>query len=296
MTPSDWQADGHWLVFRPDVDGRSYDLRIFYRASTAISQLGKNKPVLLLIHGFPTSSWDWHDVWDGLAQHYDLLAADMLGFGCSDKPAAFPYCIAVQADIQEALVRHLGIEQCHILAHDYGDTVTQELMARQLEQSQQCFQSVTLLNGGLFPEAHRPLWSQRLLASPLGSWFARGITEKKLARGLQRICQQPLSGDDLSASWRFLSYRHGPRVLPRLMGYMKERRQQRQRWVGALKDWPHRLHLINGSADPISGAHMVARYRQVLERDDITELADVGHYPQLEAPQVIVKVMTDAGL
>ncbi|ASP39236.1 alpha/beta hydrolase [Bacterioplanes sanyensis] len=296
MTPSDWQADGHWLVFRPQAAHRSYDLRVFYRASVAISQLGKQRPVLLLVHGFPTSSWDWHAVWDQLAQHFDLLAADMLGFGCSDKPASFPYRIAIQADLQEALLRHLGLDHCHILAHDYGDTVTQELMARQLERGSSLLQSVVLLNGGLFAETHRPLLTQRLLASPLGPWLAAGITEKKLARSLQRICQQPLSEADIAASWRFLSHRNGQRVMPRLIGYMKERRQQRERWVGALTNWPHALHLLNGSADPISGAHMVARYREVVARDDIVELADVGHYPQLEAPQAIAQAVIDARL
>jgi pimeloyl-ACP methyl ester carboxylesterase len=43
-------------------------------------------PVLLLVHGFPTASWDWEKIWPDLAQRYRLLTLDMIGFGFSDKP------------------------------------------------------------------------------------------------------------------------------------------------------------------------------------------------------------------
>lgn len=288
MNPSDWQAEGHWLVFRPQTAKRSYDLRIFYRISVALTLFGQHKPVLLLIHGFPTSSWDWHRVWGSLAQHYDLIAADMLGFGCSDKPRDFPYSIALQADMQQALMQHLAVQRCDVLAHDYGDTVAQELMARQLDGSEHRLRTVTLLNGGLFAEAHRPLMVQRLLASPIGRWLALGLNEKKLRKNLQRICRQPLSDDDIAACWRFIQLHQGTKVIPKLLSYMGERKRHRQRWVSALIDWAEPLHLINGLADPISGQHMVDRYRQVVAKEPVTELSDVGHYPQLEAPNEVI--------
>ena len=61
------------------------------------------KPVLLLIHGFPTSSRDWDRVWPSLAQQFQLHAIDMLGFGQSDKPADFSYSISASADQWQAL-------------------------------------------------------------------------------------------------------------------------------------------------------------------------------------------------
>ena len=90
----------------------------------------EEKPWLLLIHGYPTSSWDWTFIWDGLRPHFRLVAMDMLGFGLSDKPRDIDYAIAMQADFQEALLAHLGAGAAHVFAHDYGDTVGQELLAR----------------------------------------------------------------------------------------------------------------------------------------------------------------------
>jgi pimeloyl-ACP methyl ester carboxylesterase len=48
------------------------------------------------------------------------------------------------------------------------------------------------------------------------------------------------------------------------------------------------LRFINGLLDPISGAHMVARYRELVPHPDVVELPDAGHYPQLEAPGAVL--------
>lgn len=81
-------------------------------------------------HGFPTASWDWHKLWPEFVKHYRVIALDMIGFGFSDKPINYHYSIGDQADLQQALLTSLGISSIHLLAHDYGDTVAQELLAR----------------------------------------------------------------------------------------------------------------------------------------------------------------------
>ena len=96
----------------------------------------------------------------------------MLGFGFSDKPNNRKYSIHGQADVTEALVISKGLEKFHVLAHDYGDTVAQELLARQLEGTGAGkWLSCCFLNGGLFPETHRALTIQKLLLSPIGRWL-----------------------------------------------------------------------------------------------------------------------------
>ncbi len=135
--------------------------RIFTRTA-----LAPNKEPLLLIHGYPTASYDWHKVWPGLAERYSLVTLDMLGFGMSAKPPNARYPIGLQADLCEALLQQHGIVQPHVLAHDYGDTVAQELLAREREGRLR-LASVCFLNGGLFPETHRARPIQKLLANPL---------------------------------------------------------------------------------------------------------------------------------
>lgn len=269
--------------------GRELDLagqRIFARSGG-----DPGGAVLLLIHGFPTASWDWSEVWAPLARHWRLLACDMLGFGFSAKPAAHRYTIGEQADICEALLSAEGVREYHVLAHDYGDTVAQELLARALETGERPqLRSVCLLNGGVFPEAHSPLLLQRLLRSPLGPVLARVTSRRLFDATMHHIFGRgtPPSPATLDAFWQLLTRSNGLRVIPRVIQYMAERRTFRSRWVGALEQARVPLKLIVGTADPIAGMQVAVRYRELVPRADVTELAGIGHYPQLEAAMAVV--------
>jgi pimeloyl-ACP methyl ester carboxylesterase len=48
------------------------------------------------------------------------------------------------------------------------------------------------------------------------------------------------------------------------------------------------LRLVNGPDDPVSGAHMVARYRELIPAPDTVSLPGIGHYPQVEAPSAVL--------
>ncbi len=243
-------------------------------------------PNLVLLHGFPTSSWDWQWIWPELIQSYRVVALDFMGFGYSDKPKNIEYTISGQADIVEGLLQIREISSFHILSHDYGDTVAQELLARHHERDIG-MQTLTMLNGGLFPETHRPRFIQRLLAGPFGSLVGRLLTYQKFASSFSEVFgphTQP-TGEELVAFWELIALNNGQRVYHKLIRYMAERRQNRTRWVGALQHAAIPLALINGVEDPVSGRHMVTRYREIVSNEHIYELAGIGHYPQTEAPE-----------
>jgi pimeloyl-ACP methyl ester carboxylesterase len=75
----------------------------------------------------------------------------------------------------------------------------------------------------------------------------------------------------------------------KLIRYMRERRVHRDRWVGAMQSTDLPLKLIDGAADPISGVHMAARYRELVPSADVSLLEGVGHYPQIEAPGQVLR-------
>jgi pimeloyl-ACP methyl ester carboxylesterase len=257
-------------------------------------QIEPRLPVLLLIHGFPSASWDWAPLWEPLSQHFSLLALDLLGFGDSAKPRGHRYTIAEQAELCEWLLRREGAWDYHILAHDYGDTVAQELLARQLDKRKPrpAMRSVVFLNGGLFPEMHRPRPMQRLLALPgLGRLVARATSKARFAANLKAVFgkQTPPDPRIVDGLWTLLRHDDGHLALPRLLRYMAERKKQRARWVGAMERVAMPMALINGSADPVSGAYAAARWRELLGGDDLHELAGIGHYPQLEAPEAVLE-------
>ena len=151
MTVNEWYSAGKTTTIN--------SLDVFYRRSnkSSVQHSAPNKQeTLACIHGFPTSSWDYEPIWTQLESRFDVIASDLIGLGRSEKPSQ-PITVALQATIIESLLNKLGIKKAHIFAHDLGDTVAQELLARQAEGSSIIeWQSCVFLNGGLFSETHRP--------------------------------------------------------------------------------------------------------------------------------------------
>ncbi len=267
-----WQQAGKWFSY----DGHA----IFSRMA------GTGAP-LVLLHGFPTASWDWHRIWPMLSSQNQLLSLDMLGFGFSDKPRDYAYSIEDQADLVQGWLEGLGLASVHLLAHDYGSTVVQELLARDQEGLLSFrIDSVCLLNGGLFPEVHSPLFIQKILKSPLGGLISRGLTRRTFERNFRRLMgeRNPPTQQDMEDFWHLLTYNNGRGILHQLIQFMEERRCHRNRWVDALRNASQPMRLITGTADPVSGSAMARRYRELIPAPDVVSLRNVGHYPHFESP------------
>jgi pimeloyl-ACP methyl ester carboxylesterase len=249
------------------------------------------RPAVVLIHGFPTASWDFAKIWPALAERDRVVACDLLGFGFSSKPRRHAYSIMEQADVVDAVVAHHAIGRHHVLAHDYGDTVAQELLARDNARAEARLESVCFLNGGLFPETHRARPVQKLLASPLGSLVTRLTTRDTLARSFREIFgpDTPPTDAEIDGFWTLVAHDGGDRLFHELIHYMADRRTYRERWVRALTDARCPLAVIDGALDPVSGAHMVARYRELVGKGYVALLPRIGHYPQVEAPDEVVR-------
>ena len=279
MQLSHWRSSGHFL----NVDGQ----QVFYKTEGT-------GPVLLLIHGYPTASFDWAKIWPKLTTQFHCVTLDMPGFGFSDKSPK-KYLIKEQADAISEVIRHLGITSAHVLSHDYGDTVAQEMMAQQLENNLAFnIESLHLLNGGLFPETHRALPIQKLLLSPIGGLIIRFLNKNAIRKSMHNIFgpNTPPSDQDINDFWILISTNNGHQHMHLLLDYMKQRKQYRERWVSALQNANAPLRLTAGMADPISGAHMVARYKQLIPNADVIELDQIGHYPQIESAEAVVNSIT----
>ncbi|MDO6835675.1 alpha/beta hydrolase [Pseudoalteromonas carrageenovora] len=276
-TLSQWQTNGQFI----DINAN----QIFTKTAG-----DANNPALLLIHGFPSASWDWEGMWDELSKHYFLVTLDMLGFGLSDKPINATYKITEQADLYTQFLKRLNITDVHILAHDYGDTVAQELLARQVAtKSEIRINSVCFLNGGLFPHVHKPLFIQKLLLSKLGWIVPKLMSKQKFVKNLTTIFGKntppaPLVIDTL---WALLIYNNGLRVMPMLIKYITQRKQNEQRWVGAIINSDIPVTFIAGEQDPISGKHMLEHYKKKVPNARVQGFVELGHYPQIEDAKAI---------
>ncbi|XP_016068865.1 PREDICTED: mesoderm-specific transcript homolog protein isoform X2 [Miniopterus natalensis] len=245
-----WKSSGKFFTYK--------GLRIFYQDSVGV--VGSPE-IVVLLHGFPTSSYDWYKIWEGLTLRFHrVIALDFLGFGFSDKPRPHHYSIFEQASIVEALLRHLGLQnrRVNLLSHDYGDIVAQELLYRfkQNRSGRLTIKSLCLSNGGIFPETHRPLLLQKLLKDG-------GLLSPILTRLMN-----------------FFVFSRG------LLQYINQRKKFRRRWVGALASVTIPIHFIYGPLDPVNPyPEFLELYRKTLPRSTVSILDDhISHYPQLEDP------------
>jgi len=267
-----------------------------YRLAYWAMEETNTKPTLLLIHGYPTSSWDWSPIWSALGKQFQCVAVDMLGFGLSDKPRNIRYSILQQADIQEALLKHLGLSNAHIFTHDYGNSVGQELLARSQEKSLNfAINSMCFLNGGLFPEQHRARPIQKLGLTPLGWVLGLMMTPTRFRKTFDKIFgpDTKASDEEIAGHWEMISENGGRGVLHKLLNYIPERIEHRERWVGALKKTRSPLRLIDGGFDPVSGEHLYHYYKEQVPEADAILFPDIGHYPHTEAPEKVLTAFLD---
>lgn len=253
-----------------------------------VAQAGQG-PAVVLLHGYPTGSFDWWPLWPGLTARWRVLAPDFLGLGFSDKPEGGSYRLADHADLVVDLLREQGIRSATFIAHDLGVSVAQELLARvragdvDLE-----VEALVLLNGGICPDAYQPRWIQRLLASPLGAWIGPQVSRGAFERTIRSLFAEPPPPSLVEDFWCLLEHQQGRRVAHRAGAFWRERLAQQQRLLAPLLDarCPP-LRLINGSRDPNSGRHMVDAFLSLRPDTDLVRLPAVGHWPQWEAPDAV---------
>ncbi|NXG05507.1 MEST protein, partial [Sakesphorus luctuosus] len=258
-----WRASGTFFTYKHH--------NVFYRDSAGA--VGSSD-VVILLHGFPTSSYDWNKIWEGLTQRFHrVIALDFLGFGFSDKPRPHRYSILEQAGVVEGLVRHLGLRRhrINLLAHDYGDTVAQELLHRyeHNKTGSILINSLCLSNGVGF---------ESLLNSLFPGWEQfLGPTHNPPGQS-SGICGRRCGITTGISSWTG--------VLFSVLQYLDQRKQHRDRWVGALMSTSVPLHLIYGPLDPVNPhPEFLQLYKKVVPTSTVSVLDDhISHYPQLEDP------------
>lgn len=245
--------------------------------------------VILLIHGYPYSSFEWKEVAQVLSKSNRVILIDLLGFGFSDKPLYHNYTYEDYVLHITLLMQHLGVRRVHVVAHDLGASVAQELIAQQKDRRLDIeISSIAFVNGGLFMDVYKPRMIQRLLSqSP--DWCGRFINQL-LSRSLieKSICQlfgkqsRP-SQDLLNQLWDVLTYNEGKNISYRLGRLVFDKYRYQHRWISAMQETMIRICYINGPADANSGEHMARHYEQLIPNPKVFRLnQDVGHWPHLE--------------
>lgn len=257
--------------------------QVFVRDVAALEPDGS--PPLLVLHGFPTCSYDFAPVLEALRRRRRVVLFDQLGFGLSDKPDR-RYGIDLQADTTQAVADALGLDTVDLLTHDMGDSVGGELLARDLGGSLGfTVRRRVLTNGSIYLDLALLTVGQQLLLS-LPDATMDPIERDGYLDSLARTMADPENApeEELDPQWDLLRRGDGNRLLARTIRYLEDRRANERRYTGAIESHPSPLAVVWGAEDPIAVLEMTTRLVGVRPDAALTVLDGVGHYPMVEDP------------
>ena len=278
-----WRSEGRAETFR------GHPIHVFDRDGDG--------PLLVMLHGFPSSSYDWRAL---LARERDhaVVAPDFLGFGLSAKPREHVYSLFWQADLVEELVRRRGPDgPVFIVAHDMGTSVATELLARDLEGALGFeLGGALLFNGSIVLDQASLTIGQRLLRGPLGGLFARLSNERVFRQQFGGVfsAAHPLSDTEAADQWSLICHDGGRTLGHRLIHYLDERERYADRWHGAVRDWGGPLSFVWGTEDPVATVAVLDALVELRPAAPVERLAGLGHYPQVEDPDAIAAALSTA--
>lgn len=275
-TLANWKAKGKYFKYKTHS--------VFYRREGEGSSL-------LIFHGYPYNGFDFKELWNDLTKKYDVILPDLLGMGFSDKPQHYAYSFEDHVMMYAGLLGNFGISKVHILTHDLGNSVVQELIARDQEkQNPFKIESIAFLNGGLFMDVYKPRLIQRLLSQspkPIGKLLSRLMSKKSVDKATSEVFGVDTKPSDelLQEFWEILNYNNGKSIAYLIGRLVFDKAKYQDRWIMAMQQTKIPMCFINGPSDPNSGIHMAKRYRELIPNPNVTLLSqNIGHWPQLEAP------------
>jgi len=285
MTCSEWQNKGTYHSV--------LDHNIF-----VIDTGGNFKTTIVILHGYPTSSYDFYKVLKPLSEKYRIILHDHLGFGFSDKPSYEKYSLKTQASIAEKLWNTLKIKEVIVLAHDYGTSVATELIARQNEDKLNIdLKGIILCNGSVHIELAKLRPIQKMLKSRfLGRFVAFFASQKTFSRNMKRIFHDSskLTNNELENMWYLLIQNKGKKVLPKITRYIDERYKYWDRWIGALKKTDLIIAMVWATEDPVAVKAIASQLENDIKNSRLSWLEKTGHYPMLENHELWTTLVINA--
>lgn len=282
MTANDWKSKGEFITVN--------DRKLFVIDTSSFFSTEDQVPskTMVVLHGYPTSSYDYYKVLPELSKHYRVIIHDHLGFGFSDKPLDYSYSLLDQADLALQLWQQLGVKKTHLLAHDYGTSVATEIIARNNNHELTIeIEKLTLCNGSMHIELSQLRTIQKLLKNKwLGKYVAKLTTYAIFSKNLRNVYfdKTKVSNNELKDMWMQLEYNEGRKVIHKLSQYINERYTYWNRWIGALKETNLQTNIVWAKNDPVAVPAIARLIATEISNNKLFWIENTGHFPMLENP------------
>ena len=285
---NDWYVGGDYFEWTSTTeDNNAAKVNVFYRTWG-----DETKPKLVLIHGFPNSSFDYYKMIPYLADEYHIAALDFPGSGFSDKPLdGYNYMLAENAEIVDHFVREVvGFEDFALFTHDRGVSIGLAFLGNYLDNPSPGY-TVNyhfLSNSGMFlPLANLVPFQLSLLDADAGE------------RMIQARSAQPRRTEGEPESLAFsdiFAFNQGNISLLYVGRYLLERQVNETRWLENLLRSPVPVAYLWGLTDNVNPIRIPNHVWDTYLNDREVEssfwiLPTAGHYPQRDNPEEVAKIV-----
>jgi pimeloyl-ACP methyl ester carboxylesterase len=292
MNSLNWQNKGEII----SVNNRN--IFVIDTINISLNTIENQKKTLVILHGYPTSSFDYYKVLPELSKHYRVVIHDHLGFGFSDKPLKYSYSLIEQADIALQLWKQLSLTNVTLLAHDYGTSIATEILARQnKKQINLQIDELILCNGSMHIELSKLRTIQKLLKNKItGKWVAKLTNYTIFKKNMRNVYfdKTKATEAELKEMWLQLEQNNGRKIIHFLSNYINERYYFWHRWIGALKETNIKTKIIWAKNDPVAVAAIADLLATEIANNNLYWIKNCGHFPMLEKPEEwIEKILSD---
>ena len=283
-----WYQGGDYFEWTSTTeDNNAAKVNVFYRTWG-----DESKPKLVLIHGFPNSSFDYYKMIPYLANEYHIAALDFPGSGFSDKPLdGYNYMLAENAEIVDHFVREVvGFDDFALFTHDRGVSIGLAFLGNYLDHPNPGY-TVNyhfLSNSGMFlPLANLVPFQLSLLDADAGE------------RMIQARSAQPRRTEGEPESLAFsdiFAFNQGNISLLYVGRYLLERQVNETRWLENLPRSPVPVAYLWGLTDNVNPIRIPNYVWDTYLNDRESEssfwiLPTAGHYPQRDNPEEVAKIV-----
>ena len=285
---NDWYVGGDYFEWTSTTeDNNAAKVNVFYRTWG-----DETKPKLVLIHGFPNSSFDYYKMIPYLEDEYHIAALDFPGSGFSDKPLdGYNYMLAENAEIVDHFVREVvGFDDFALFTHDRGVSIGLAFLGNYLDNPSPGY-TVNyhfLSNSGMFlPLANLVPFQLSLLDADAGE------------RMIQARSAQPRRTEGEPESLAFsdiFAFNQGNISLLYVGRYLLERQVNETRWLENLLRSPVPVAYLWGLTDNVNPIRIPNHVWDTYLNDREVEssfwiLPTAGHYPQRDNPEEVAKIV-----
>ena len=258
---------------------------------------GTSKDVLVILHGYPTSSFDYEKVLPELSKHYRVIIHDHLGFGFSDKPDSYTYSLIDQADFALQLWNKMGLKEVTILANDYGTSVAKEILARKNHNLIPIkIKRIYLCNSSMRLEhLHLRNMDQLLKDKKVGRYVAR-LTSNGYLRIKKKLKRNNLNPEvhsqyDIKEVWNNLNSDEGKKEIHLLSNFINERYTFWHRWTEALKASEIPIKIVWEKSDPVAIKEIAIVLATENINNNLEWLENARHYSILDSPKYWINLV-----